>query len=452
MALAVTRLKAAFIPRDGLRISVLEGASAAVQATFTSGVVLTGFALSLGAGPWALGLLAAIPALFQFFQLVAAWALGRFGHRKAICVWGASVSRYLWLPIAFTPFLPLPAEGKLALFFTLLAIATALGQMAGIAWSDWMADAVPAGIRGRYFGLRNAVGALAGMVALYFGTRFLEGFGADQARGFFVLLMVAVAAGALCHALLAWQPEPPAAPRQVRHGLATLRAPLKDAPFRRLLGVTAGWMFCVNLTAPFTYAYALQHLKIGYGDLGLHALIFTALSVVFQPLWGKLIDRWGAQRVLVVIVLPTSLHPLYWLAMTPTFTLPFWLDAISTGIFWSGFMLATSALLMEASPPGERAGYMGLWNTLMGVATSMAALAAGAVLSVLGERVFALGPFHLGALQLVCLVGFGLRMVGFWMLAQVPRVAGPTVTIETWVAPALPQADGASPVPTSTGL
>ena len=84
------------LPRSaqaGMRLSVIEGCFAALPAAFSTGVFLTGFALLLGADAWALGLVAAIPAFGQSAQLLSAWLLGRWGHRKALTIWSASISR-----------------------------------------------------------------------------------------------------------------------------------------------------------------------------------------------------------------------------------------------------------------------------------------------------------------------------------------------------------------------
>jgi MFS family permease len=419
-----------------LRLSVLEGCFAIVPQTYTTGVFITGFLLLLHADPWAFGLLAAVPALGQASQLAAAALLARGEARKLLCVWGASLSRYLWLPIALLPFAPLPDAAKLGLFFTLLAAATVLGQMAGVAWTSWMADVVPGEARGRYFGLRNAICATAGMGVVWGGTRVMASYkgAGHEAQGFLALIALAIVGSVASQLALHAQAAPPAAePCAPGRPWAPFRAPWGDRRFMRIVLALGAWGLVCNLTGPFCYAYAMGTLHLGYAILGLHTMIVTAVGVGAQLLWGRAIDRWGAQRVLVATMVPTSFHPLIWFFMAPTFTAPLWLDAVSSGIFWSGFTLAMLALVLEHAPRGRQAPYISLLNAAYGLATGIGSLAGGAFLAAYGAAPFAFG---LVAFQVLCLPTVVLRLGCMLALART-AAERPTLTIDVRAAVAV---------------
>lgn len=421
-----------------LRLSVLEGCFAMVPQTYTAGVFITGYMLLLHADPWAFGLLAAVPALGQAAQLAAAALLARGELRKRLCIWGASLGRYLWLPIALLPFAPLPDAAKLGLFFTLLSAATVLGQMAGVAWTSWMADVVPGDVRGRYFGLRNAVCALAGMGVVWAGTRVMAGYkgAGHEAEGFLALIGLAVLGSVASQLALQAQAAPPAAePCAPGRPWAPFRAPWGDRRFLRIVLALGAWGLVCNLTGPFCYAYAMGTLHLGYATLGLHTMIVTAVGVGAQLLWGRAIDRWGAQRVLVAAMVPVSFHPLIWFAMSPTFTAPLWLDAVSSGIFWNGITLATLALVLEHAPRGRQAPYISLLNAAAGLATGIGSLAGGAFLAAYGAAPFAFG---LAAFQLLCLPTVFLRLGCMLALART-AADRPTLTIDVRAAVAVPE-------------
>ncbi|MFN3431161.1 MAG: MFS transporter [Candidatus Sericytochromatia bacterium] len=415
----------------GLWLAIVEGCFAMAPQTFMAGVFLTGFALLLGADSWALGLLAAIPALGQSAQLLTPVLLARGADRKRLTVWLSSAARYLWAPMVLVPFLPIDSSAQLGLFLALLGVSTVLAQMGGVAWTDWMADLVPDAQRGRYFGLRNALCAIVGMGLVALGSRFLDAFPEGQRRWGFVGLVAAGLLGAVASQLaLSRQPEAERAPR--RPNRAPFRSALGNRPFRRLTRVMVVWTFMTALTGPFCYAYALQELRLGYGLVGTHALVVAALSIGSQPLWGRLIDQRGAQFALLLAMGPVCLHPVYWATVSPDFLLPFWLDALSSGLFWPGVTLATTALLMEAAPSGERAGYMGVYNAAMGLATCVAAVAAGALLARLAHQPIGWGDWTVSAWQALMLVGVTARLAclaAFWRL---PRLRAPLLMIETW--------------------
>lgn len=419
--------------RPGMRLAVLEGCFATLPQTFTTGIFLTGFALMLGAGPWAIGLLGAVPAIGQAGQLLAPALMNRGVPRKDLTVWGASLSRYMFLLVAVIPFLPIGVNEKLTLFFGLLAVSNLSAQLAGVSWCDWIADLVPDSERGRYLGLRNGICALVGMAAVWGGSRFLDAFkGHDERWAFAALIGVGVLGAIASQVALSRQPDtektgPARAP-------VSFKAPLKNRTFMRMTLLMVVWSVCIGVTAPFCLAYALQTVHIDYTTMGLHATIVGALSILSQPLWGRLIDKKGAQFTQMVAMAPICLHPLYWLALRPDFVTPLWFDAVSSGIFWSGLTLATMTLLMEASPSGARASYMSLFNTCTGVATSVAALVGGGLLAALSGHSFVVAGAAFSAFQmllLVMVVGRFAALVGF---AGLPTVKVPTLTIDTWEA------------------
>lgn len=419
--------------RPGMRLAVLEGCFATLPQTFTTGIFLTGFALMLGAGPWALGLLGAVPALGQAGQLLTPALMNRGVSRKTLTVWGASVSRYLFLLIAVIPFLPIGLNEKLTLFFALLAMSTVSGQMAGVSWCDWIADLVPDAERGRYLGLRNGICAGVGMAAVWGGSRFLDAFKGHDERWAFVALIALGVAGALASQwALGRQPDAEATGRPRKR--VSFRAPLANRNFMRLTGLMLVWTVCVGLTAPFCLAYALETVHVDYTTLGVHATLIGGLSILTQPLWGRLIDKKGAQFTQLVAMAPICLHPLYWLAMRPDFVTPLWFDAVSSGIFWSGLNLATMSLLMEASPSGERASYMSLFNTCTGVAASLSALVGGALLTAFaGQSLMVAGAAFSAFQVLLACVCVG-RVLSLLSLAGLPAVKVPTLTLDTWEA------------------
>lgn len=446
IALPIAQSRSAKV-RNGLRVSIIEGCFALFPGTVTQPMFLTGFVTMLGARAWSIGLLTAIPAFCQASQLLSAVILARWGHRKQLCVWTASLGRYMWLVIAGVPFLPVSPLQKLTLFFALLVLSTVLGQISGIAWNDWMGDLVPAEIRGRYFGLRNAVTALVGMGLLWGASRYLDHLKllhGSLAWGFAVLFAVGTLGAIGSNISLLVQPDPGETHRAPANPFLLFRHPLTDRRFVRIIGLLVLWTFVVGLVAPFYNAYALLNLRISYSTLGLYTMISASLPIVFMPLWGQIIDRHGSQRALTMAMGAVALTPLLWFTMRPGFIAPIWVDAVLNGVLWSGVGLATSNLLFDLAPRTERASYFGVFNTCMGLATAVSAMMGGALLTVLGTRPFVVGAMHLVALQLL-FVAAALGRFGVFLLmrSQGKSVPAPVLTIETW--PAKYGGDGSPP-------
>src|SRR6187455_2808120 len=72
-----------------MRLGVAEGVTAQIHTSLTLGTLATGLALLLGAGSFALGMLAAMPVIGALMQFPAAWWIERTGERRRLSVIGS---------------------------------------------------------------------------------------------------------------------------------------------------------------------------------------------------------------------------------------------------------------------------------------------------------------------------------------------------------------------------
>ena len=202
---------------------MLEGALAEVVGACTSGGALTAWALYLELPPLLIGVLGALPFTAQLVQLPAAWCTRRFGSRRA-ALWTIGISRQCVLPLACLPFVPLPASSKQAIFLGCAFTSAALSVAGNNAWTSWMGDLVPGIVRGRYFGRRSALCALAATCASLTAGLVLDNGGNHDGAGtaLCALTITASLTGAVTTWLLSRQHEsrraipPRAAPLRAR--------------------------------------------------------------------------------------------------------------------------------------------------------------------------------------------------------------------------------------------
>src|ERR1700704_5917768 len=84
----------------GKRALIKDAAWASLVGALYGGVILVGFALELGATPFIIGLLAAIPFLAQVAQLPAIALVERIRQRRSIAVSALTISRMVILGLA----------------------------------------------------------------------------------------------------------------------------------------------------------------------------------------------------------------------------------------------------------------------------------------------------------------------------------------------------------------
>lgn len=387
------RLPPSLVQR-GLRLSTAEGLLTTVYINVTAGAFLTGFALLLGAGPFELGVLGALPFLSQLFQFVGAYLEERLGNRRGLTIWTAGVSRALLLVMAGLPFLPGPGPAGLAVFLALMAASQALVGIAANAWTSWMSDLVPPRQRGSYFGVRNTICAVSAMLSAWGAGVALDQFRAagQDALGYLVIFGGAVAVAFAGLAVLRFQPEPPKLPKARVDVRALFSAPLRHRRFRALSVTAAGWALVTGIASPFFNAYGLQTLGLSYTTLALFGVATAAVSMVTQPYIGRLQDRLGDRAVLVGSVAGVVLLPWGWVFATPSFLLPLWLTSIFSGVFWPGITQGLLNLVMDRAPAEGRGAYVASYGAITGLGTFVAGLLGGVIASALAGAQMHLGP------------------------------------------------------------
>lgn len=382
------------VVQRGLRLSTAEGLLTTVYANITVGAFLTGFALLLGAGPFELGVIGALPFVSQLFQFVGAYLEERLGNRRALTVWTAGASRSLLALMAALPFAPWLGGGALLIFLLLLALSQALIGIAANAWTSWMSDLVPPRQRGSYFGVRNTVCAVSAMLSAWAAGRVLDGYRAagEDAVGYAVIFGAAVAAALAGVAVLRFQPEPPTRPKARVDLRELFGAPLRHRRFRALSLTAAGWALVTGVAAPFFNAYGIQTLGLSYTTLALFGVATSAVSMLTQPYIGRLQDRLGDRPVLIASVVGTSLLPWGWVFATPAFLLPLWLTSLFSGVFWPGITQGLLNLVMDRAPAEGRGAYVASYGAITGLGTFVSGLLGGAAASAIGAAALHLGP------------------------------------------------------------
>jgi MFS family permease len=393
-----------------LRLSIAEGALSNVHISITTSAFLTGFALLLGAGDFELGVIGALPFVGQLFQFIGAYLEERLGQRRLLVVVGAGISRTLWALIALLPFLAGLGGARLPIFLLLLMVSQALIGIAGNAWTSWMSDLVPPRQRGRYFGIRNTIASVSAMSSTWLAGRMLDSFRAagDQELGYALILGAAVVSAIGGMIVLSRQSEPPMPRRQRTPVGALFSAPLRHKRFRALILTATGWALATGIAAPFFNAYGIQTLKLSFATLALFGVATSAVTMLSQPLVGRLQDRYGDRAVLIGSVVGVILLPWGWVFATPTFLLPLWINAILAGVFWPGITQGLLNLVMDRAPVEGRGAYVAAYGAVTGIGTFLASLLGGVLATVLGTTVLQIGPLtldHYATLFVISSVG-----------------------------------------------
>lgn len=385
-------------PERSLKLSIWEGVLAILFLNWSTGVIVTGYALALGASPQALALLGALPFLAQ---LLSPLALSLRGSRKTLAVRLNFLARMLFLPAALAAFLPEGLRVPTLLLFA--GLSQLLAAPVGVLWLSWMADLVTEERRGRYFGFRNALLGLVGTLGNLMG-----GLVADRLPpplGYQAVLLLGVGAGLLSVLLLRLQSEPsesPSPPARKALGIAW-----QDAAYRRYLGLVFLWYGAVMVGGPYVIPYFVKVGGLSMTEVGLWTVISATSGLLFGPMWGRMADREGHKAVLFRTGMVAALMPLLWLSGSRAFPWPIWLSALADALAWSGLGTALANAALAHAPKEARNGYLVLFWLALGLGGLLGSLLAGSAASLgLGPS-----PYHFPILLSLCLrLGVALRL------------------------------------------
>jgi MFS family permease len=393
----------------------VEGGAATVHGTLTTGAFLTGYLLYLGASDLELALVSAAPLMAQIVQVAGAWLVVRTGRRKLLVAVASVAGRSLWLPLALAPLAP--AEHRIGLFLLGYLASAIAANIASPAWLAWMSDLVPPRVRGRYFGFRNRVVGIVTMAASLFAGFLLDAARRQGAEGvgWFLILLIAVSAGLCAFGLILRQPDPVRSPPVSVKWLA----PWRNGAYGRVLVFYIYWLFAIGLASPFYTAHLLKNRDWDFRGLAAIGIIASGVGLVCNPGWGRAIDRYGHRPVLLVSAVGILHLPLYY-ALCPAGTAwPIYLDAVLTGVFWSGFNLAIFSLLMDDLPMVGKPYYFAFAAAMSGVVNFAASVCGGWLAQIWGDAEVALGGLSLGNYQLLFLLTTAVRLPGIALIGRI---------------------------------
>jgi hypothetical protein len=244
-----------------------------------------------------------------------------------------------------------------------------------------MGDLVPASIRGRFFSRRTVYLSLAGTAASLAAGLLLD---ACVPRGWkeqTLALLVVVAAGVAVASvvLLLRQADPSDGRLRPVWEWSALAVPLRDAVARPFLRYLLAWNAAVGLSASFFSLHMLQTLGTGFALAAAHGVAVALVRIVSAPLWGRMVDRFGARPVLQVCSTGIVLVPAIWLFASADRLWPLALEAAVAGALWGGHGIAAMDLTLELSPRRQRPFYVAVFAAAGGVGFAVASVLAGAL-------------------------------------------------------------------------
>jgi hypothetical protein len=272
---------------------------------------------------------------------------------------------------------PMLALGAL---FLVIFFFTFTDSIVAVAWFDMLARALPGRERGRVIGFGQIGSGILSVGAGVLVRWILENGSIPFPNNYAYLFLLADAAFLLSLGSFYLIREPVETSLQPRLRWSEFLPSLaqivrRDTAFRKV-NISRLLIGFSGAAAPFFVVFTLKKAGLPEGSVGIFTAMQTVGGTAAGLLFGWMADRWGSHRVIRAVGGVYLLAPLLalcsnlWLGNAPQVTLTFTACFFFMGMGDGAIMLGYLNYVLDIAPPGQRPAYIGLANTIMGIAVA----------------------------------------------------------------------------------
>jgi MFS family permease len=335
----------------------------------------------MGASATVLGVVAALGALMNIFQIPAARFVERIGYRKFVL--RGWMSRSLMIAgVALVVSLPLridDATRQILVLFLLFLFNIARGiSLSG--YLPWISAIVPESVRGRFLSMDQAASQTALLLTVALSAVYLQAV--DSPSAFGALFAVSLVLAGLSLLYLKKIPDAPISPAAREGGEEVpWKAMIQHGPFLKLVIFHAIMMLALSGGGLIFIPFARDQLGISDSKFMILHLIWGAVFVLTSLATGKMLDRVGSRPVLGLAAFIFGIHWLGWGAvaahLVPFQWGPILFQQATAGIGLALYNSAHMRLLMATVPAMGRSHFFALFSVAASLVAGLAPLGWG---------------------------------------------------------------------------
>lgn len=427
--------------RISLKLAYANGGLWGVGSGLASVSLIAYFARELHASGTAVAWILAAPSLAGMLRLGTPFWLHRVASRRrfSVMMFLASAATLALLPIVAAPGRFADPAWSLVTLGSAWSIAQTLEFIAVVALWSWFGDLVPAAIRGRFVGRREAwltaglvAGGFAAAAMTWAWQRHCAAIGRPELvwKSYAACASFGAALSALATLPLSRMSEPGIA-NQLTPGplprLGNLVRPLVDRRFRRLMAFGVCFSIANGLIQSPRQIFLASVLRLELAEKRSLDAASRGLQILLMPWLGKLVDRRGNVRLLVVSWSVVSMATLFFFIVTPATR---WLivGAYVCWIAYAGLNVTLPNLMLGLSPRESTASYAAAWFAWTQLAYSLSILGGGYLFDRLGVSAanLSVSGGTLDRFDILFAVSGALMLAGVGLAARIPEPAGST--------------------------
>ncbi len=272
----------------------------------------------------------------------------------------------------------------LVLFFVFYSWYCGGAGLIIVGWQDMVAKIIPVDRRGRFFGITNFVGNASGILGALAVPFVLEEF--EFPQGFVYAFIAASILIFISWISLSLTREPPLKTNkphvsQMEYLRSLPKIVRKDHNFLRYLIYAIIFAFS-NMAGGFLIVYSSKTWNLPDSQAGAYNIAMLVGQSLATLFFGFLADRKGHKLCLELSAIVNVLS--FGLSAVATGPIWFYLIFFMRGVTFAANIISSMSIVMEFSKAEDRPTYIGLANTIPGLASSIAPLFGGWLASVYG--------------------------------------------------------------------
>ena len=411
--------------RDSLRRFNISAGFRGVFDTVGGGstFIFVGFACSLGLAKEQLGWLTFLVSSACLVQMAGIPLIRRARNKKRFAL-TLALSEPLVLIAAVLLAVFLPAPWRLYAFAAAVFVGAAFLQLSRPVTDDWVASTIPAELRGRYLGRRTQILSAAVIAATLAAGWFGERVGMSNTRGLGVIIIVAALCAITAVLVLRDAAMPDLAAESQPHW-NDIHTILRTPPFVRLMLLTILYNLPFFLACPYYQAFNLEVARMPATMIAVMQSGYYAVKIVTLPLIGRLVDRWGARRSMLLSGLVYAAFFAAFLVCDAGRYWPLVLAWAVVSLADGAFGLALQSALYASVPETPaRPSYFAAYNILTLVLYAAGSAAAVPLLERMKSLQLHVGPFVLGNFHILYGICAALMLVTLFAARLAPGSRG----------------------------
>ncbi len=336
--------------------------------TLTGGVFLTGLFIEMNAPDAIMGYLPMIGSIAGIIVIFAGMIIERLkSRRKFIVIMNILAKTFIASVVWIPKIVPLSIAPYLMIILVLFGFS--LNAFLGLTINNLFIDVVDKKIRGRYMGVKQIFALIVTAIVPVVAGTFVD-ISSDKYLTFTILYTIAWFVMWLETHNYAKINEPvykPLGKDKIKLKDMVL-IPIRNKAFMKMMGVFVFFYFAWFISMSFASIYQIKYLGLPYVFLTALTTMNALLQMLYYPMWGKFLDKYGPTLTRNIGMTFYAIHALlYFLLTKETAYFGMILLHLNASFMGPAWMLGVFNTKYSVIPAEGRSIYDGFFTSVIGL-------------------------------------------------------------------------------------